>query len=64
VMVASHEAGDSVTFTALTSSLDWYQQDSGTLKVSCLDDDRLYPEIQTTDDTTNVEVASVQIVEA
>jgi len=63
VMISSHEAGDSVTFTALTGAFGWHQQDSGTLKVSCHDDDRLYPEIQTTDDTTNVEVASVQVIE-
>lgn len=53
-------ADDTLTFSSLTSSLAWY---SGSINVSSDGDDEIFPEVNTTDGTTSVEVASIQLYE-
>lgn len=61
--VRSATMADTVTFTSLTSSFAWYAQDSGSLSIDGSASEQIYIECQTTDGTTNVEVASVQLIE-
>ena len=63
--LSSTYGSDTVSFTSLTSGFAWYAPDSAAaLDLAAGTHDKITPEAQTTDSGTDVEVSSIQWIEA